>query len=183
MKTIQDKTNVIAPGGDFTSYGTIKDNTGSNDGTPADTDLFSDGMQFFERLIDQSGISPNGLLDSDADGFQLFEALRILTKPYKLYVALISQTSTNAPTVKILGFNEIGNIVWTRDNVGQYSGTLSSAFVVDKTHLSISSGQGGGLEQRLDRVDANTLSINAFIGGSNADSGMDDVSLEIRVYD
>jgi hypothetical protein len=48
--------------------------------------------------------------------------------PYKLYVALLSQSGKgNAPTAKILE-NTIGNIVWIATSPGVYRATLVGAF-------------------------------------------------------
>ncbi len=52
--------------------------------------------------------------------------------PYRVYTALLTQTGTNAPVATVLE-NTIGNIVWTRNTVGQYMGTLAGAFPVNKT--------------------------------------------------
>jgi hypothetical protein len=51
---------------------------------------------------------------------------------YKKYVALLNQIGTDDPTVTILE-NTIGDILWTRSNVGQYIGTLTGAFTSGKT--------------------------------------------------
>lgn len=63
--------------GDFI-YGRIKDNPGDNTGTPMNEDSFGDIFQFFARLMDQAGITPNGLPDCDYSGFQFFEAFKAL---------------------------------------------------------------------------------------------------------
>jgi hypothetical protein len=57
----------------------------------------------------------------------------------KTYEALLTQTGTGNPTV-VVNENSLGTIVWTRVNVGQYRGTLVSAFTADKTHAFIQSG-------------------------------------------
>lgn len=47
---------------------------------------------------------------------------------YQEYVALLTQTGTNAPTAVVLNQdanNYLGNIVWTYDDVGAYIGTLT----------------------------------------------------------
>lgn len=44
------------------------------------------------------------------------------------YVALISQTGTNAPIATVLENELGGELVWTRNAAGDYSGTLSGAF-------------------------------------------------------
>ena len=77
MKRLQNKVNVNAPDANY-QYGSMRDDTGSNDGTPADTDFMGDYTQFFERLFDQSGLTANGLPDNDTNGYQLYEALRTL---------------------------------------------------------------------------------------------------------
>jgi hypothetical protein len=52
----------------------------------------------------------------------------VLQVPYKVYTALLSQAGKdNAPTAIVLE-NTIGDIVWTYDSVGKYSGTLNGAF-------------------------------------------------------
>lgn len=56
---------------------------------------------------------------------------------YKEYVALLSQTGTSAPTATVL-YNDLGGaIVWAYQNVGEYTGTLTGAFVLNKTALNI----------------------------------------------
>ena len=55
MKLLQNKTNVVAPDAVY-PFGDLKDDTGSNDGTPADRELVTDIHQFFEKLFDESGL-------------------------------------------------------------------------------------------------------------------------------
>lgn len=47
--------------------------------------------------------------------------------PYKVYTALLTQTSTNPPVANVLE-NTIGNIVWEYLATGQYIGLLLGAF-------------------------------------------------------
>lgn len=56
-------------------YGAIRDNTGSNNGTPVNKLVYDDLHQFFERMMAQAGITHNGLPDNATNGFQLFTAL------------------------------------------------------------------------------------------------------------
>lgn len=74
MKKLLDKVNVAPISADY-PYGNLKNNTGTNDGTPVDLELVGDSMQLFERMMAQAGITPNGLPDNNANGFQLFLAL------------------------------------------------------------------------------------------------------------
>jgi hypothetical protein len=76
MRILANKTNVVAPGGSY-SYGRIKDKTGpsATDGTPVSEDVYGDFHQFFERMLDWAGITPNDLPENDTNGYQAFEAL------------------------------------------------------------------------------------------------------------
>lgn len=53
-------------------------------------------------------------------------------KTYKVYTALLSQIGTDDPVATVLE-NTIGDIVWTRIGVGNFRGTLASAFTLNKT--------------------------------------------------
>lgn len=55
------------------------------------------------------------------------------TASYLAYTALLTQTGTDAPTVTVLENTLGGTVVWTRDDVGSYKGTLAGAFVNNKT--------------------------------------------------
>jgi hypothetical protein len=74
MKRLQNKTNVTAPNAQF-PYGAVKDNTGTNNGTPVNVDTYGDMHQFFEKLFAESGLPANGLPDDATNGFQLYQAL------------------------------------------------------------------------------------------------------------
>jgi len=104
--------------------------------------------------------------------------------PYRVYTVLITQTGTDAPVVTVLE-NTIGNIVWTRSAPGEYVGTLSNAFVSNKTFAFAASNDGGLSSFQIDYTSAapdviylvtfdstNTLSDDLLINSS----------LEIRVY-
>lgn len=53
----------------------------------------------------------------------------------KEYVALLTQTGTNAPVATVLKNTLGGTVVWTRNAIGDYRGTLENAFPDDKTTL------------------------------------------------
>lgn len=57
-------------------------------------------------------------------------------KPYKVYTALLTQSGTNAPVATVLENTLGGEVVWSREDVGIYSGTLSGVFTLDKTYIS-----------------------------------------------
>lgn len=182
MKKLQDKTNVLTPDGTY-DLSRMIDDTGSADGTPLDVELHNDSMLFFEKLMAESGVVANGLPDNAVNGYQLYEAFRKLTKPYKAYDFTILQSGTSAPTVTVMGFNEIGTIVWTRTTTGVYLGTLASAFPSNLTWLTSSFRANLGFGY-MARTSGNTVEIRTFSSaGSAADSILTSIPLEIRAYD
>lgn len=80
-RKITQLPNTIAAGGNY-SYGDIRDNDGTNNGTPVDSEVYSDKHQFFDRLLDKGGVVANGLPDNDLNGYQLYEAFLNLRSRY-----------------------------------------------------------------------------------------------------
>ena len=101
-----------------------------------------------------------------------------------MYSALISQSSTSAPTAVVLENNLSGPIVWTRDSLGTYFGTLVGAFTASKTmvlltlNYAAASVTGYAVRSSTDVVMLQT--INA--GNTATDGKLVSASLEIRVY-
>ena len=101
---------------------------------------------------------------------------------YLVYTALLTQTGTDAPVATVLQNTLSGAIVWTRGDVGEYTGTLAGAFTANKTWFSITC-----------RYD-NAYIAQAFLTGTDsfgfyvnglADTPVDEwtnISVEIRVY-
>ena len=75
-REITDFGQYTAPSGTY-PYGQIKDETGTNDGTPVSVLTNGDIQQFFQRLLQTSGITINNLPDNLDNGFQLFESYLI----------------------------------------------------------------------------------------------------------
>jgi hypothetical protein len=104
---------------------------------------------------------------------------------YKKYIALISQSSTSAPTVIELE-NTIGPIIWTRSAVGVYFGTLAGAFTLDKTYVTLSNVVANSivLSQRKDinSIEINTTNLHSPTVAHH-DGHLSNNTLEIRVYE
>ena len=104
---------------------------------------------------------------------------------YKKYIALISQSSTAAPTVIELE-NTIGPIVWTRTAVGVYFGTLAGVFTLDKTYVMLSNVELNGIVT-AERRDNNSIEINTTNlhspTAAKHDTHLLKNTLEIRVYE
>jgi hypothetical protein len=74
-RSLASKPNVDAPDYDY-PFGRIRDRAGSTPGTPVNEVVYGDFHQFFAKLMDEAGVTANGLPDNDDDGFQLYEALK-----------------------------------------------------------------------------------------------------------
>lgn len=113
---------------------------------------------------------------------------------YKVYIALLTQTGTNAPVATVLK-NTLGNIVWSRFDQGSYIGTLNSAFTEDKTlviipnqFIEIASDSFNSMEAGVNNTNSvfvKTKVVNYGIGTyDNSDELLVNyaTSIEIRVY-
>lgn len=99
----------------------------------------------------------------------------------RVYIAKLTQTSTNSPTVTIIQ-NTLGNIVWTRDDVGTYIATLNNAFQLNKTSITIGiNDQGGTIHGG--RTDNNTIAIyTTDTSNSASDNILNNCFIEIKAY-
>jgi hypothetical protein len=127
---------------------------GSNTVTPATTPVFNSSGEIGER------IAP------------------------KIYTALLTQSGTGNPTATVLGTNEIGSIVWTRNSAGNYTATLSGAFTANKTWLVVQRGDqnGGFVNNILSWTSANALLLTVQDNSATPADNFTNISIEIRVY-
>lgn len=72
--SITAKPNTTTPDGDF-PFGNIKDNDGSNNGTPVNVLTNGDIHQFFAKMAYEAGVTLNDLPDSEYSGWQFYESL------------------------------------------------------------------------------------------------------------
>jgi hypothetical protein len=91
IKTVS-KANTDAPDADY-PYGNVRDKAPGIAGTPMNTALIGDALQFFERMMGQAGITPNDLPDNVTNTFQLYDAL----------LATINALITAVPTLHVVG--------------------------------------------------------------------------------
>jgi hypothetical protein len=100
----------------------------------------------------------------------------------KKYVALLTQTGTNAPTATVLDNTLGGTLVWSYDGVGTYIGTLTGAFTLDKTSVLISGVYKGSVVGL--RKNNNTVQITTTATSTNTEANtlLDSTTIEIRVY-
>lgn len=115
---------------------------------------------------------------------------------YKKYVALLTQSGTDAPIATILE-NTIGAIVWTRGSLGDYIGTLAGAFPQNKTFIPGFGGIGASVPlfnsvpadqfyNMYAAQDTNRIVVQFYDSSGDqiewSTTGFAAVPIEIRVY-
>jgi len=108
-----------------------------------------------------------------------------------VYVAMLQQDGTDAPTAIVLE-NTIGDIVWTRLDIGTYRGTLANAFPANRTwiipsYTTLINGGDQIIVCDLIRISDNQIEMNLFdiTDLSSADLMLADplsLTVEIRIY-
>jgi hypothetical protein len=102
---------------------------------------------------------------------------------YKEYVALITQTGTADPVATVIKNTLSAGIVWTRSAVGDYVGTLASAFTSNKTAFSVTGGAFNGEHYGMNWISANGMALNSVnAAGTKTDALLNGCSVIIRVY-
>lgn len=117
---LQNKPNVDAPDVTY-PYGNIKDDTGSNDGTPLNKLVHADFHQFFAKILDIGEtvgyLTPNGLPENDDNGFQyvlsLNTASRIANRTLLFYIVqcLIGNDFDNTKPYVLYGLTDNGSAI------------------------------------------------------------------------
>jgi hypothetical protein len=99
---------------------------------------------------------------------------------YLKYVALLSQSGTDAPVATVLENTLGGAVVWAYVETGVYSATLSNAFTSGKTAVFLS-GNGGLLGSTVENSSTITIYSYNNVGGAE-DEYIQTAPIEIRVY-
>jgi len=102
-------------------------------------------------------------------------------RPYKSYVALLSQSGTAAPTAVVLENTLGGTVVWTRQNVGEYIATLLGAFTLNKT-VCFTGQAVPGTQYQGYRIGAGQLELDQRDFTDAAIDSMFGTYIEVRVY-
>lgn len=159
-----------------------------------------DPSQFPEGMFNEHAGAFDLFLSSDEEGSTILDVfgdfqcilLTLICDPMavKKYVALVSQSGTDAPTVVVLE-NTIGTITWGYISDGDYSINSSGLFTLNKTIIFM-----GAASQDTDagiflseQADANQLHIRTMDFDSGPPAGFTvqngklvATSIEIRVY-
>ena len=133
--------------------------------------------------LETDGIATTNLtVTSTLNGRAVSDILPTYTK----YIALITQTSTNAPTVIELE-NTIGPIIWTRASTGVYYGTLTDMFPdPDKVYVMINQVVLNSIAvagySSNDIVSIETTNLHSPTA-AHQDAHLTNNTIEIRVYE
>ena len=120
---------------------------------------------------------------------------RMGVKKFKEYVAILSQSGTDAPVATVLQ-NELGPVTFSRTGVGQYTLTCTGAFSSGKVFISpfhsvLTDGGDTGFAFYADIIDSNVIAISSYgmesTGGpyyvtTAEDDHIFTVPITIRVY-
>jgi hypothetical protein len=155
--SIIQKPNTSAPTGDY-PYGDIRDTQPGIPGTPVNRLVYADFHQFFAKLMDFAGVTPNGLPDNDYSGWQLMEALTSLMGGLKTKVLPIGVWDMDA-TIQVLvphglsGASQIREIsAMIVDDTGAtkvslmstaFTGSLGGGAAATSTDIALSRVTGG----------------------------------------
>jgi hypothetical protein len=110
-------------------------------------------------------------------------------RPYKTYVALLTQDGTAAPVATVLENTLGGTIVWSYVSTGSYRATLTGAFPILTTTLFMNSimpdadvtGDGVHFGQ-IYILSSDQLLLNTGDGTTPLDGVLSLTPVEIRVY-
>lgn len=107
------------------------------------------------------------------------------SKSYKSYIALISQTGTNAPTANVLENELGGSITFSYLSPGIYQADSNSLFTAGKTTTSISGCNKSDAILNFFSYDKDVCPLFSYhlFTSANANDIIQRTTIEIRVYD
>ena len=116
-------------------------------------------------------------------GYETKSVTGLQIKPYKTYLANISQTSTSAPTVNYSYSELTSTITWAYISTGIYEATLSTnELTTNKTFLQISLGGGSIGFYTIFRTTTSKFRVITYnSSGVVADGILNDSSIEIKI--
>ena len=176
-------SNSVTLGSDSITKTILKGNIGFGTTSPS-TKLHIYGTQSgLFRL--QDGTQGNGyILTSDANGVGSWTA-SVNTRNYKVYVALLSQNATSAPTAIVLE-NTLGvTVTYTYSITGEYIGTATGALTLNKTTFLIKNSNHSSpnyYTESIARISTDLFVIGSQINGVFANGILNQATIEIRVY-
>jgi hypothetical protein len=163
--------NVIVPGANALIFGKGNVVTAGTKGI-----IIGDGQTLSDDGMVVSNLTVTGTINGET------------VVPYKKYVALINQSSTNIPTAIVLEntFSEVPT--FSRTSTGVYKLELIDLFTLDKTFIvtgsaDVSAGTGDFATVIARRFDEDTITLYTYDNFTSSDNMLVNTSIEIRVYE
>jgi hypothetical protein len=172
MNTYRSTTNVTTNNNDSIIIG-----SGNVVGDGLRALVVGDGLTVENNGIATTNLTVTGTLNN--------RSVSDILPTYTKYVALITQSGTNDPTVVELE-NTIGPIIWTRVGTGIYYGTLTGAFTLDKTYVMLNNVQPDSIVMASRAANDTILIQTTNLHSPTAalhDTHLLKNTLEIRVYE
>lgn len=113
---------------------------------------------------------------------QVISTISNISRPYRVYSALLSQSLENPPVATVLE-NTIGDINWEYFSVGMYRANLTGEFTIDKTFCQIQNfGTNTGIQVDLTLGLPDYIIIGTFNNFGMNNNILSNCSIEIRIY-
>lgn len=142
------------------------------------------GLQGVQALAGATseGLTTEATTRANADS-ALSTALGGKADAVPTYIALLTQIGTGAPSATVIVNTLGGTVVWTRDDVGRYYGTLAGTFTVNKT-VGIADCKKGGTSHVTYAEAPDAIRLETYnIGNLDLlDDQLDSNFIEIKVY-
>jgi hypothetical protein len=136
--------------------------------------------------IDNNGSSTLVTVDESASKIFLNAENGVFINGVKKYVALLSQSGTDAPVATVLENTLGGTVVWTRSGPGDYNATLVGTFTENKTWATVSGVGTGGSDPATamwNYASADLMELYTKLVDTQADDVLVfPTAVEIRVY-
>lgn len=149
------------------------------DGNICDTEMA------FNKVTSISGDSTSSEYPSAKLLYDQLQGKAAGTPGVKVYRALLTQTSTNAPTATVLENSLGGNVVWSRDSAGTYFGTLTGVFTANKCFFLSQLNDPASGTMSISRVDADKVVVQTVTPAATplkADALLNAANVQILIY-
>jgi len=161
---------------DLVNYpgGRIRDNDGTNNGTPVNRSVYGDLHSNISKLMRLYAITPSGLPDNETNGYQLIEALRSLASKNDFIYPLstngtilnvdikFSQMLVNEYIVCLAAFNKASETQIKGIGAGTFAITYSGNFKTNE-YVRVVKTSGGVSIIRI----ADALSLDAMVADAS----------------
>jgi len=136
------------------------------------------------KVVIADGTQASGyVLTSDANGLASWTASSSVS--YKVYTALLTQSSTSAPTAIVLE-NTLGvTVTYAYSITGEYIGTATGSLTLNKTALLIKNSAHSSpnyYTESIARISTDLFVIGSQINGVFTNGILNQTTIEIRVY-